>query len=164
MVGCEEGKGGKLRYSQTFQWTYLSQDHPVGIGQERVVKLSFSTEILCQKSETSSVDATVFRYSYTISFTDCRWSVLRRLSVNANVYWLSVKCHLPTVGKYYSLQTVGSRYCVGKVLGVFTATVGIVSVKCRHHADISTTVGMVYRHFNNSRCTTIHDFPPPQIV
>jgi len=82
---------------------------------QRVVKLSFSTEILCRQSETSRVDATVLRYPYTISLTDCWYSVISRLSVNAIIYWLSEKCRLPTVVKHYSLPTVG-----------------IVSVKCQH--------------------------------
>jgi len=40
--------------------------------RQRVLKLSFSTEILCRQSETSRIDATVLQYPYTISFTDCR--------------------------------------------------------------------------------------------
>jgi len=72
---------------------------------QSVAKLSFSTEMFCQKSETSRVDATVLRYRMPTAgkvSSPSYWSTL------GIIYRLLVKHPLPAVGQCYHLQTFGT--------------------------------------------------------
>ena len=66
---------------------------------QSVIKLSSLTEIFCQQSETSRLDAIILGHPYTISFTDCPYSVGKVL----------VKCLIPCLLYEHKFSSYNQR-------------------------------------------------------